>query len=200
MRIESKARAPLFVLAWLSLLAACSSTIRFERVEHFPSGIQIDTFASAWINRVHPSQVSEHFDARYADVWRAAKVIAGRLEKRVEKAATTIDEETGKIQITDDQEVMQDVTSETGDHATLRRSGATRLAGWKDEYQIRVVAISERRTTVTVSRAVLALPRFRFCFYVAAMCKRGTYEAEVSNGQIENWVLTQITDELARTR
>lgn len=200
MRIKSKESVALLVLVWLSLPTACSNTIRFERVEHFPSGIQIDTFASAWINRVHPSQVSEHFDARYADVWRAAKIVAGRLERKAEKAETTIDEEGGRIQITDDQEVIQDVTSETGDHVTLRRSGASRLAGWKDEYQIQVVAISEGGTTVTVSRAVLALPRFRFCFYVAAMCERGKYEPEVSNGQIENWVLTQITDELERNR
>ena len=200
MFIESKERAALFVLVGLSLPAACSNTIRFERVEHFPAGVQVDTFASAWINRVHPSQVSEHFDARYADVWQAAKIVAGRLGRKVEKAETIIDEENGRIQITDDQEVIEDVTSDTGNHESLRRSGASRLAGWKDEYQIQVVATSEGRTTVTVSRAVLALPRFRFCFYVAAMCKRGTYEAEVSNGQIENWVLTQITDELQRNR
>jgi len=49
---------------------------------------------------------------------------------------------------------------------------------------------------VTVSRTVLGVPRFRFCLYVVAMCEIGTYEPEVSNGQIENWVLTQITDQL----
>jgi hypothetical protein len=96
--------------------------------------------------------------------------------------------------------VIQDVTSDTGTHGSLRRAGASRLAGWKDEFLIQVIAISERRTTVTVSRTVLALPRFRFCIYVAAMCERGTYEPEVSNGRIENWVLTQITDELERNR
>ena len=200
MRIESKERAALFVLVGLSLPTACSSTVRFERVEHFPSGIQIDTFASAWMNSIHPSQVSEQFDARYAEVWQAAKIVAGRLERRVERAETIVDEEAGRIQITDDNEVIQDVTSDAGHQGNLRRPGESRLTGWKDEYQIQVIAISDRRTTVTVSRAVLALPRFRFCFYVAAMCKRGTYEAEVSNGQIENWVLTQITDELARER
>src|SRR5574341_154577 len=100
MRIESKTRAALLVLVWLSLPAACLNTIRFERVERFPAGIQIDSFASAWINRIHPSQVSEQFDARYAEVWQAAKVVAGRLEKRVERPGIIIDEKAGKIQIT----------------------------------------------------------------------------------------------------
>ena len=200
MRIESKERAALFVLVWLSLPTACSNTIRFERVEHFPAGIQIDTFASAWMNSIQPSQVSEQFDARYADVWQAAKIVAGRLERKVERAETIVDEDAGRIQITDDNEVTQDVTSDAGHQGNLRRPGTSRLTGWKDEFLIHVNAMSEGRTAVTVSRAVLALPRFRFCLYVAAMCKRGTYEAEVSNGQIENWVLTQITDELARDR
>lgn len=196
MRIESKKRAALFVLVGLSLPAACSNAIRFERVEHFPLGIQIDTFASAWENRLRPSQISEHFDARYADVWQAAKIVAWRLEKKTEKAETTFDEETGRIQITDEQQVHETASPEADDPGHVRRPSGSKLSGWKDEFLIQVSAISERRTMVTVSRAVLGIPRFRFCFYVAAMCERGTYEPEVSNGQIENWVLTQITDEL----
>lgn len=200
MCIERKERAALAVLVGLILPLACSNTIRFERVETFPSGIQIDTFASAWVNDVHPSSVNVLFDARYADAWQAAKLVAGRLERKVEKADTVVDEEAGRIRITDDNEILQEVASDAGHEGNLRRPGASRLTGWKDEFLIEVKAVSEGRTTVTVSRAVVALPRFRFCFYVAAMCKRGTYEAEVSNGQIENWVLTQITDELARRR
>jgi hypothetical protein len=152
------------------------------------------------MNRIHPSTVSEQFDARYAEVWQAAKMVARRLERRVEKAETVIDEEAGKIQITDEHKVIQDVTSDTGNRGSIRRPGGPRLTGWKDEFLIQVIAISEGRTTVTVSRAVLGIRRFRFCLYVAALCERGTYEPEVSNGQIENWVLTQIADELERKR
>jgi hypothetical protein len=199
MRIERKVRVALFVLVVLSLPAACSSTVRFERVEHFPAGIQIDTLASAWLNRFQTSEVHVQFDAHYADVWQTAKVVARRLEKRVEKAEVTIDEEAGTIKLTDEQPLFLETAPDAGNRETLRRPGGSRLAGWKDEFLIHVIATSDGRTMVTVSRAVLGMPRYQFCIYVAALCRIGTLEPEISNGQIENWVLTQITDELERT-
>ena len=196
MRFEITNRTAFIMIVGLTLTAGCSPTLRFERVEHFPPGIQIDTYASAWTNRLRPSEVSEQFDARYEDVWQAAKEAARRLGQRVEKAELIIDGAAGKIQILDEQHVPENTAADTGTPGTLRRPKGSKLSGWRDEFLILVSSLSERRTKVTVSRVVLGIPRFRFCFYVAAMCERGTLEPEISNGQLENWLLTQISDVL----
>ena len=199
MRIGNSQRVGLFLLVALSLPIACSNTLRFERVEHFPAGMQIDTLSSAWVNGFHPSEISQQFDAPYSEVWEAAKLVAKRLELRVEKAELTVDEAAGKITVTDEQQMLEDVTPRTEDRGQLRRPGGSRLGGWKDEFLVRVSPTPDGRIMVTVSRAVLGMPRYRFCIYVVALCQRGTYEPEISNGQIENWMLTQIADEVMLT-
>jgi len=198
MRLGNAGGLLFLMLIGLSLPIACSPAGRFERVDHFPSGPQIDTFASAWLNRLHPSQVRKQFDARYEDVWETANMVARRLGVQVEKAAIFIDQDNGEIIITDELQIVRDTVPEPDDRSNLRRSSGSRLGGWKDEFLIHVTSLSEKRTMVTVSRTVLGVPRFRFCLYVAAMCESDTYEPEVSNGQIENWVLTQINDALAK--
>jgi hypothetical protein len=183
-------------LLWLILLsAACASATPFARVDEFPSGLQIATFTSAWMNRLHPSQVSRTFAVPYPQVWHTAKTVAQRLAARLAKVESLIDEGAGSIRITDEQQIQEPPSdADSG----LRRPGRSRLSGWKDEFLIQVTAVSSTETRVLVSRTVLGMPRFRYCFHVAAMCELGKYEPEISNGQIENWVLTQITDELAR--
>lgn len=199
MRIGSGTNRVGFVVPLiLSLPIACTPTLRFERVEHFPAGIQIDTLASAWANRFQTSEISVELDVRYGEVWRATQIVARRLEKRVEKPELLIDEAAGTIKLTDEQPLYQNIAPDADGRAQVRRPGGTRLAGWKDEFVIHVIGTSESRTRVTVSRAVLGMPRYQFCIYVAALCRIGTLEPEISNGQLENWILTQISDEIDR--
>jgi hypothetical protein len=188
----------LLPLLWLILLsAACANATRLERVDEFPAGIQIATFTSAWMNRLHPSEVSRTFAVRHARAWQTAKAVARRLEARRAKVESRYDEEAGSIRITSEQQI-DELSSDEDASIGLRKPGRSRLSGWKDEFLIQVTALSAGETRVLVSRTVLGIPRFRFCFHVAAMCELGKYEPEISNGRVEQWVLTQIADELAR--
>ena len=74
-----------------------------------------------------------------------------------------------------------------------------RLRGWIDEFRFQVTALSADRTKVTVARTVRGIPGFWICPYTLAACGKG-YEPEVSNGKLEDWILTQIEDDLARHR
>jgi hypothetical protein len=74
-----------------------------------------------------------------------------------------------------------------------------RLRGWIDEFVFQVTALSANRTKVTVARTVRGIAAFRLCPYTLAACTKG-YEPEVSNGKIEDWILTRIEDDLAQHR
>jgi len=175
----------------LGLLAACSGEQRFQRVEQFPRGPQINYAASSFLTQVHTTHVSDRYTAPYAGVWAAAKRVVERLEKAWAKPTASVDEDMGVIVLT---------TDHREDEAkTMFNPDPLRIKGWRDEIRIKVIELYEDRTKVVVSRTVLGAPYDRRCPDRSLECAKPIiYEPEVSNGQIENWILTQIEDAIAK--
>ena len=171
----------------LSLSGACSSQPEFERVEEYPEGIQVDSAASAWSNKLHSSNVSDRYPAGYEKVWAATKRVAQHFENLHGKPVMRIDEKQGRIELRDTHRV---------DRSKEYNPDALRIQGWKDEFLIKVEALDPNRTKVTVSRTVVGIPAFRICEDVLVSCG-ALYEPEVSNTRIEDWILTKIEDDLA---
>jgi len=180
------------MLVWccvLGLMGACSSQPEFERVEEYPEGMQIDSTASAWSNKLHTTKVSDRYPAAYNEVWAATKRVAHHFEKLHGKPVMRIEEKDGTIELRDVHRVNK---------TKAYNPDAERIEGWKDEFLITVVALDSARTKVTVARTVVGIPSFRICRDVLVQCG-GLYEPEVSNAQIEDWILTKIEDDLAST-
>jgi hypothetical protein len=183
----SLALAWALVLGCALWLAGCASD-QFERVQEMPEGIQIDAVASGWTNRSYASQVSDRYGAPYATVWAATLRVAKRVKQMGVKPAMILDPVHGQIQIRESRMMSQDADYDPD---------GLRLRGWIDEFRFQVTVVSGDRTKVTVSRTVRGIPSFRICAYVMAACGGG-YEPEVSNGKVEDWILTQIEDDLAQ--
>lgn len=182
------------IFAWLGLTLSCLGGCagdQFERVEERPEGIQIDDVASGWASRSHASQVTDRYDAPYAAVWASTLRVAKQVEAMGVKPAVLVDPARGQIQVRESRVINQEDTDYDPDELRLR--------AWIDEFRFQVTALSDDRTKVTVSRTVRGIPGFRICAFVVAACGGG-YEPEVSNGRIEDWILTQIDDDLPQRR
>ncbi len=178
--------------AWLCLgaaaLAGCAGE-QFERVEERPEGIQIEDIASGVVSRSHASEVTDRYDASYAVVWDSTVRVARRVEALGVEPVLRLDPAHGHISLRESHVMSQEETDYDPDQLRLR--------GWIDEFQFQVTALSNDRTKVTVSRTVRGIPGFRLCAYVLSSCGN-LFEPEVSNGKIEDWILTQIEDGLAQ--
>lgn len=174
---------------WSLLLVGCASSEDFRRVEQPPEGIQISELASATSTRLHRSQVSGRFEAPVAVVWDAAVRVVPKLERLGELPRSTYDRRKGRIEVRETHSTRQDAPEAAAEDMAFR--------GWKDDFVIEVKQASDTETTVTVHRTVLGIPGFRACRF-HQLCNRRGYEPEVSNGQIEDWFLTQVEDELKK--
>lgn len=183
------------VMQWVicaGLLGAggCASE-SFHRVEALPEGIQINSVASGFANKSHTSHVSDRYAAPYADVWAATLRVANRVKHQGIKPVMVVDQARGEIKLRETHEMRN--TDQEYDPDELR------LRGWVDEFQFQVIALDAGRTKVMVARTVRGIPAFQVCGFVIAACQSGL-EPEVSNGHMEDWILTQIEDDLARNR
>lgn len=180
------------LLAGTGLIAAggCSDE-KFHRVEQQPEGMQIDPVASGMTNKSHTSHVTDRYNASYADVWAATLRVANRVKQQGVKPVMLADQAKGEIKLRETRLMQR--TDEEFDPDELR------LRGWVEEFVFQVAAMSNGRCKVTVSRTVRGIPAFRVCGFVQAACASGL-EPEVSNGHMEDWILTQIEDDLARPR
>jgi hypothetical protein len=178
------------VLVALACAAGCAGE-GFKRVEEQPVGIEINEVASGRASKSYASHVSDRYDAPYEAVWAAATRVARRVEQMGVRPVLRLDSTRGEIVVRENRVTRQDGSDYDPDDL--------RLEGWIDEFLFQVTALSADRTKVTVARTVRGIPRFRICPYTLAACARG-YEPEVSNGMIEDWILTQIEDDLARHR
>jgi hypothetical protein len=163
----------------------------FERVEEQPAGIEINQVASGMASKSYASHVSDRYDAPYETVWAAATRVARRIQQMGVEPALRLDPTRGEIVVRENRVIRQG----GGDYDP----DDLRLEGWIDEFLFQVTALSPDRTKVTVARTVRGIPRFRICAYTLGACSKG-YEPEVSNGKIEDWILTQIEDDLAQHR
>lgn len=169
------------------LSGACSGQQEFKHVEEYPEGIQIDPTKSALASKLETTTVSDRYPAGYDEVWAATKRVAQHFEKLHGRPVMRVDEENGQIELRDTHRVDR-----TGGY----NPDAERIEGWKDEFLIKVEALDSNRTKVTVSRKVVGIPSFRLCGDDLVQCG-ALYEPEVSNAEIEDWILTKIEDDLA---
>lgn len=175
----------------LGLLAACSGEQRFQRVEEFPRGPQINYAASSFLTQVHTTHVSDRYTAQYEVVWAATRRVVERVEQTWVKPKVSLDEAMGVIVLTADHR--------EDEAKTMFNPDPLRIKGWRDEFRIEVIELYEDHTKVVVSRTVLGVPYDRRCPDRTLECAKPIiYEPEVSNGKIENWILTQIEDAIAK--
>jgi hypothetical protein len=174
----------------VGMLVACSGERAFQRVEDFPAGPQIDYTASAFGTGVRTTHVSDRYHSPYEAVWLATKRVVERVEQTGIKPKVSFDESKGLIVLTEDH--RDDAAK------TMNNPDRLRIKGWRDEIRIEVVKVSDDRTKVTVSRTVLGMPYDKICLDRTRTCKDPIpYEPEVSNGKVEDWILTQIEDAVA---
>jgi hypothetical protein len=175
----------------LGLLVACSGQKRFQRVEELPRGPQINYAASSFYAEVRTSLLSNRYMAPYETVWAAARRVMQRLEQTGIKPKLSLDEEYGLIVLT--------VDHREEEAKTMFNPDPLRIRGWRDEFRVEVIRVTEDRTKVMVSRTVLGIPYERRCPERGTQCATPIfYEPEVSNEQIERWILTQIEDAVSK--
>jgi len=162
---------------------------QFERVEKLPEGMQVDALASGLSNRTHTSHISDRYAAPFAEVWESTLRVANRVKQQGVKPVLLADRAHGEIKLRETHVVPSTDEGYNPDELRLR--------GWVDEFRFQVTALSDTRTKVMVARTVRGIPAFRVCGFVQAACQGGL-EPEVSNGHMEDWILTQIEDDLAR--
>lgn len=174
---------------------SCAPSYHFERVEAYPGGLQIDELASAYLNKEKPSHVTLNVEAPYEQTWDAARKVAHQL-KQIDSASestVTIDSDSGRIHI-EQVHIPEEVAAVRAAGGPYPKNEVTyRLREWVSEFYIELTKVSPTNTKVTVSRDVLGVPSMRICAGTLGAC-RGMYEPEISNGRVENWVLTQLQD------
>ena len=191
MGVQVRRWTGLLAVSSLGLFAACSIEKPFERVEEFPRGPQINYAASSFLAEVRTTRVSDRYTAPYEVVWAAAKRVMVRVEQTGLKPKISIEEVLGMIVLTMDHK--------EDEAKTMFNPDPLRIKGWRDEFRIDVIPLTDDRTKAVVSRTVLGVPYDRRCPDRTLECRVPIiYEPEVSNGKIENWILTQIEDEIAK--
>ena len=177
--------------AWWVLLIGCSSSEEFRRVEQAPAGMQINELGSATATQLRRSRVSNRYAASYEAVWDAAGRVVPKLEQLGELPVTRYDKPQGRIEVRETHTMRQDGPESTVEDLAFR--------GWKDDFVIEIRRVSDTVTKVTVHRTVLGIPGFRACrAHRGCVRPRRAYEPEESNGEIEEWFLTQVEEELKK--
>ena len=176
-----------WVLGYMvAFTVACSSPPEYERVEEFPEGMQIDTTQSALAEKLQKTNVSKQYPAEFKIVWDVTTKVAKGFKERDGELTLNIDEKNRTIHL-------------YGIHRPDKTKGypadVVRMKAWKDQFRITVEALDKTRTNVSVSRTVVGIPYFRLCREALVDCG-SFYEPEVSNAKIEQWILTQIDENL----
>jgi hypothetical protein len=148
---------------------------KFKRITAFPEGEQLNALLSGLLSGYELANAVETVCAApEARVWEAVKKAAEQLQKVGGRAVIGRDEETKRIQ---NGKIREDAALGSG-------AGA-----WMDEIQMRVTpSATEGTSKVVVTRRVVK--------HIAGRRQR-PWRSSRSNGEIENWVLTQIEDALA---
>ncbi len=150
---------------------------QFTRVEAFPEGEQKNILIGSFMSSVKDQNVVSHvYDAPYPTVWAKAKIVAQRFSKIGGRPLVAIDERTGRIQ---NGRITQDATVGAGGGA------------WLDEFLMEVTKQSDTQTEVLVGRKVVENE-------MNPATLQRSWRAQWSNSEIENWLLTQIEDELKK--
>ena len=173
------------------MLIGCGTGQEFHRVEQPPAGMQTKELASATSTQSHRSKVATRYAASYDQVWDAAVRAVPKLEQLGELPLSKYDKAHGRIEVRETHTTPQEGPQTSAEDLSFK--------GWKDDFVIEVRRVSDTETKVIVHRTVLGIPGFRACRgHRGRIRPRRAYEPEVSNGEIEDWFLTQIQDELAK--
>ena len=186
--------ALLFLLILGSMTLSCSTSINpeYRPVEEFPEGMNTDEFASASHTRLHTTQVSNRYQASFEEVWKAANQVALGFEIRYGKPILHINKKKGTIRFSD---------TNLFDRKKMPNNIETeRLRGWKEQVEIKVRSLKNGLIKVTVYRTVEGMVYYspgQAGIGFGVRSYRKYLEPEISNGELEDWFLTKIGDEVA---
>ena len=170
-------------------MISCSTDPEYHRVEEFPEGMNTDLWASATHQRLHTPHVSNRYQASYSEVWDATIRVARRFEKHYGKPILRINPQKGSIHFSD--------TNLFDRKEMSTNVEAERLQGWKEQVKIKVRTVKKDLIKVTVYRTVEGMVYFGLNPVAAVRNYRKYLEPEISNGELEDWFLTKIEDDLA---
>lgn len=171
--MKKGAMASLLVLAcWLSIMAQDK---RFKRVEKFPAGEQTRSIIGSFLSGLKDYNVVQYaFDAPYENAWPAVKRAARTFAKVGGRPVVAIDEDSGRVQ---NGRITQNAMFGMGPGA------------WIDEFIIEATKLGQK-TKVAVSRKVIQ----------KEFTGDRPIKTQFSNSNIENYLLTQIEDEIKNSR
>jgi hypothetical protein len=148
-----------------------------------------DQFASATHTRLHTTQVSNRYQGSYSDVWEATIRVARKFEKHYGKPILHINKKKGSIHFSD---------TNLFDRKKMPNNVETeRLRGWKEQVNIKVRTLKKDLIKVTVFRTVEGMVYFNPSAIAFVRNYKNYLEPEISNGELEDWFLTKIEDEVA---
>jgi hypothetical protein len=206
----------LLVLCSIAALISSCSTIRqiqssivptsdFFRVDNLPSGDQIasgvgESLTSKLLTKAlvgSSKPIEKTYEARYDDVWNAARRAAMRLDAASRKqptsgvtlkyrAITVLDKNNGQIQIG---EIPQ-----LGEMESLSGLGITKEGYmWRDEFKLKLEQLSRTQTKLSVLRRVVVGEHSKDPLRPSFGDK---LVEKTSSCNYERWLLTQIEDDL----
>jgi hypothetical protein len=180
------------LLTFGSMTLSCSTNPDYHRVEEFPEGMNTDELASATHTRLHTTQVSNRYQGNYSDVWEATIRVARQFEKHYGKPILHINKKKGSIRFTD---------TNLFDRKKMPNNVETeRLRGWKEQVKIKVRTLKKDLIKVTVFRTVEGMVYYTpgaGAIGFGVRSYRNFLEPEISSGELEDWFLTKIEDEVA---
>lgn len=144
----------------------------FERVEQLPEGEQGGTLRSLTsVKDTHTETVT--ITASYAHAWAAVKAAAQKLDKLGKRPIVSVNEQSGRIQ--------------NGKIQLESMALSSTLMDWRDEIITEITAIDDRHVKLSVSRKL-----------VHHALGDKNWSAHMSNGKVERWFITQVSDELKK--
>lgn len=173
--------APLVRLLGVTLVASsCATGGEFTRVDTFPKGEQTNVLIGGLMSGLKDTNVVERvYPVPYEKVWAAVKRVAERFDKVGKRPLVAVDEKNGRVQ---NGQLTQDALIGLGGGA------------WADQFVMEATAVSPSQTRVAVARRVVQKESTTLAGGRRGV--EGRWKSQWSNGQVENWLLTQIEAEL----
>lgn len=166
-----KTTALLFLLVLAFSISASGEDKHFKRIEKFPAGEQTRSIIGSFLSGLKDYNVVQYtFDAPYETVWAAVKRAARSFAKVGGRPVVAIDEDSGRVQ-----------NGRINENAMLGMGPGA----WLDEFIIEASKIGAK-TKVAVSRKVIQ----------KEFTGERPIKTQFSNSNIENYLLTQIEDEI----
>ena len=146
------------------------------RVDTFPKGEQTNILIGGLMGGLKDVNVVERvYPAPYAKVWATVKQVAERFDKVGGRQLVAIDEKNGRVQ-----------NGRISENSLIGLGGTA----WTDEFLMEVTTVSPTQTRVAIARKVVEKEIVTRAGSRKAI--EGRWKSQWSNSQIENWLHTQI--------